>query len=474
MGKLWKGGVVLIVLLACILAFAAMRWSKPAPQGGAKGEASSSQVAEEECDADAAWFSGKPVAKPVNTEPTRGDDCQFYQRAMQHFLYAVQGNADSPRFLSYQSYADLFGADLKAGLVSGARDPNGNQKLMVLAPRLEKAAQTAEAGDIFQAGSNAVLLDEAGHPIFYNIFVDPDFAKVIKDNGYNDPIRLPATARETELPPGMIEFKAAWQIVDEAHLPTDRIVVRAQVPWLKTEPSPLDPTKMVLVIDKAHGLRPVTVALIGLHVVFTTVNHPEMIWATFEYSRNAPSTRGNPTDAGTKCPNSGDPADAAVADDGKGYLLYTTGDPPSGINKKPRDIRVVDDLTQTFAPSGSIARVYPFSACSTDPAKPVTEIDGAIAALNESFAKQNKSARLAKYTLVGAVWLDDPKTVFRSDATFTDAMLGGEDRLSSVAMESYTQTSFNNCFACHNTVEKGKLGPMRISVSHLFRRFANR
>jgi hypothetical protein len=66
-------------------------------------------------------------------------------------------------------------------------------------------------------------------------------------------------------------------------------------------------------------------------------------------------------------------------------------------------------------------------------------------------------------------------------------MLAGEDRLSSTAMESFTQApdNFDNCFTCHNTqaitangtaFDKDTrgiklLGPKRINVSHVVSQF---
>ena len=72
-----------------------------------------------------------------------------------------------------------------------------------------------------------------------------------------------------------------------------------------------------------------------------------------------------------------------------------------------------------------------------------------------------------------------------SDSDYS--LLAGEDRLSSVAMESFTQApaAFPNCFSCHNTqavTEKGVpidrdrqgamlMGPKQLNVSHVFSQF---
>jgi hypothetical protein len=341
-----------------------------------------------------------------------------------------------------------------------------------------KSRQPSDAEDILQAGSKAILIDQNGHPVFYNIFVNPKFAEFVRTKHYNDIKTLQASPAEEELPTGVVEYKASWQIVDTANPPTDRIVVTAFVPWLIADAS--EPGK--LRVDTTRPLRPVTVALIGLHVVFLPENHPEMIWATFEYDRNAPSLKGNPQSlsGAAVCPNGKEPHDETVADDGKPYVLYQNGTTFKDANQKDQPKTVVDAQAQTFSPSTSIVRAFPFSACSpfADSAA-ITEIDPAIVSINGHVKDTLKLKKpwLSSYSLVAAVWQDeprskDPNVQFKSDKTFPDAQLGGEDRLSSSSMESFTQIASPNCFACHDTQSKGGLDPKRISVSHLFRRFA--
>jgi len=103
--------------------------------------------------------------------------------------------------------------------------------------------------------------------------------------------------------------------------------------------------------------------------------------------------------------------------------------------------------------------------------------------------------------LVGAAWQDRPMVtmtapnkVLTNDETIPDiavngadsllAIQAGEDRLSSIAMESFTQPtdSFPNCFSCHDTRQTTARGvpsardqaapvllqPKLINVSHVF------
>ena len=428
----------------------------------------------EECPAPRQWFSSSAVPTPGDAEPRRGVDCDFYQRAWQQFLFATESVSGKPRFFGYKSYSDLFGRDDHAGLFSSS------VQMMVLAPRTAESAQVEDAEDVFQAGSSAILIDQNSRPIFYNIIVNPTFEKFIVIGKLNNFQQLKATNPDTEIPVGAVEFKAAWQIVSKDQPPTDRIVTQAQVPYLI--PNPTQPGK--LIVDRSKGLRVETVALIGLHVVFRPVGHPEMVWATFEYDQNAPSTAGNPkTDLsginpGASCQNPSEPRDDTVKDSGKPYILYKNGTLASDANLKPKSMTVVVDQ-QLFQPTTSIVRAFPFSACfpGQNPDHAVTTIDPAVSAVNQSAKSQLHDVLRNSYSLVGAVWMDEPNNpnsdlAFGKGITFDDFQLGGEDRLSSTSMESFTQISAPNCFVCHNTVEKGGLGPMRINVSHIFRRFA--
>ena len=113
--------------------------------------------------------------------------------------------------------------------------------------------------------------------------------------------------------------------------------------------------------------------------------------------------------------------------------------------------------------------------------------DDAVLALNKSVYGLFASAGLtvkdvrSHYRLVGAVWLDDPDHDFKVNSWFSNPAtpLGGEDLLSSTAMESFTQFS-SNCFTCHDTQPVGDDatgqplgGAKKLNISHVISRFLN-
>ena len=96
-------------------------------------------------------------------------------------------------------------------------------------------------------------------------------------------------------------------------------------------------------------------------------------------------------------------------------------------------------------------------------------------------AGRGANDRRINYRLVGATWLDRPEDSFIPDASFANAPdqttktgpVAGQDALSSVAMESFTQVDQPGCFSCHDTqrieVSAEDWLPARLAnVSHLF------
>jgi hypothetical protein len=241
-----------------------------------------------------------------------------------------------------------------------------------------------------------------------------------------------------------------------------------------------------LVIDTTKT-RTITVALLALHVVFTVENHPEFVWSTFEHVDSssgepnlAPSAPSNPTST---------PGDEVISN--RNFLLYKAGTKASEANLLLVTDQTVDppfdEATQTFKMAGkavqtSIYRAFPASK-STD-----ASIDDDIKDLNSSvgmlFGPKSRDIR-TNYRLVGGVWLKQGRKAFTLNTVFDDgkstddpsSLLQGEDRLSSMGMESFTQTSFQHCFMCHNTTPvTDDLGNQIISekllnVSHVLSRF---
>jgi hypothetical protein len=183
-----------------------------------------------------------------------------------------------------------------------------------------------------------------------------------------------------------------------------------------------------------------TLALVGMHVVGTVANHPEMVWATFETPFNAPAatypylnnttTVTNPKQP--TCP-SGDNCIATVSLSSntacsKPYIFYN-GSQPASVAPSAMTITATSSTSQgktaiTFtsatSPGTSPLQLAPTSAVRLNPwgnlqpsspavSDPVTQNNTLLLSLEASLAPQLITAGkngdvLASYTETGALW----------------------------------------------------------------------
>lgn len=385
-----------------------------------------------------------------------------------------------PAFLGWNTIENTFGA--------GAGAPN-------------PAIPVLTAG-VTQAGGRQVVIDQNGHALYYSIHMNPAFVKFVNDAHLTsaDQIKLADPSIHFTTTAAVVETKDAWQIISDTNPPeaTSFVTTQAMVPTLSVDP-------LLGVVADDTKLRLVTVALIAIHIVHTIPGHPEFVWSTFQHTNRttgvtdlAPSLVDLPRNNPPNVVASIGPQMPAGA---TGYLLYARNTLPSNANQGVF-IPALNAATQTFTtPPTSIYRVFPAAKSAT------TDIDGDITLINTAMTdrfnvtmpRPAANDRRPWYRLVGAVWLDrpaksfgvnkvlvndptDPEILNGSDAV--TSINGGEDGLSSTAMESFTQgtASFPTCFSCHDTQSTAGNGvpharnmaspvvmqPGLINVSHIF------
>jgi hypothetical protein len=208
-------------------------------------------------------------------------------------------------------------------------------------------------------------------------------------------------------------------------------------------------------------------------VAFTIDGHPEMIWSTFDHLGH---------DCNGNIVQDNGPLLSALPDnvpDDKpvnpcSWNLYKANTTKGNANNSPGTPQLVaafDEGSQTFTKGGaplqtSVVRSFPASKQGG------SDLDDELSALNQSMVTVFQSPAEANdvrrnYQLVGAVWMDDPlghssqAGLFKQGIRIRNAqgvtpdtpgaMNAGEDGLSSVAMESFSQTDEPNCFSCHDT-----------------------
>ena len=473
-------------------------------QSVAANEPGDGEEEEEICAASTEWLPVTPselqAFKPL---PHPAGECAFYRGVWQTFLVATQPDASGqPAILSFPNVDTMFTS------------------------ALQKAPNRAILGGIKQAGTRDIVVDQNGRSLYYGIQANQSFADFLSDNDLDNLDGLLALgadngpngrARRLFFPEGMMEFKAAWQDItglDPADYSTF-ITATATVPTLSIVGD--------RIVEDPDNPREVTVALLALHAVFTLPGHPEFIWGTMEHSEGGFDTRAEDLKRDVaptffdRNPSATDPNNLSetgiVSMDP--HVLYLAGTPANQANvpiSEPQLAQTFDAATQTFVgQQTSIYRLFPASKSNT------IDADDAISSLNfnmgQLFEQVAPNDNRKFYRLVGAVWMDKPQffdydkrllndgtnpfVVMNGQAAIDDltengsdadsSILAGEDRLSSTAMESFTQApnSFPNCFACHNTqaiTERGipadmdtggrvLLQPSLLNVSHILSEF---
>jgi hypothetical protein len=456
---------------------------------------------EEICPASDEWLPDAPALDMFKPLPHPSGECPFYRGGWQNFLIATKPDANGvPAIRYYPTIDDIF------------------------KPAKPHGANRSWLGDIKQAGGRQILIDQNGHTLYYGIHVNQAFVDFVKANKLETAQGIRDASDRLFFPAGVVEFKSAWQEVVDPKDPTldTYITVRAPVPRLKQVDGKI--------IEDRNRPREVQLRLLALHVVYTLPGHPEFIWSTFEHSTASPGVTDTQASDGQRnvAPTGGvnplddDPLnqhDTTVVCKDE-HLLCKAGTKANEGNRPIDESTLkLDEATQTFpGQQTSIYRMFPASKSNTiDP-------DAAIKSLNHNtealFMKALADGRIKDndkrwhYRLVGAQWMDKPAyfqldsplqndetnpfvekigrdallKAIREDGSDSDfSILAGEDRLSSTAMESFTQApdSFTNCFSCHNTqavTAKGVpfkrdeggvklLDPKLINVSHVLTQF---
>ena len=401
----------------------------------------------------------------TRTVPTR--DCFFHQWSWEAFVWATALIKDSsgttvPRFMTLATPAELLDTDESAG------EPKA--RTLTLAARSHafrgEAGFSEGAGAIVEADGN-MLVAQNGYPVYASVHMNKSYFDTAKKNliatgGYqNQPV-----GSYFEI--GAAVFKATWLRLDPGQAPpAGAYTTQAQVPVLETKVTP----GLVSIQPVPGQFVTVTVALLGLHVVGQTDNHPEFLWGTFEHKMNSPVT---PDNTFTPSPTRNDP---------KSYTLYQANTPFSQVNKvvSPPDLRL-DAASQKLTPVTNVVLENQTGGENQFGGKDQT--NGPKNVMSVNTGAQGSVAQFtppqsvfANYNLVGTVWMLPNSYSVKSDQTSAV----GSVNLANGTAETFQQYPLNkpignvkNCFMCHNatsysfqTPPPAKLTDRLIAISHV-------
>jgi hypothetical protein len=317
--------------------------------------------------------------------------------------------------------------------------------------------QTEEA----QAGGGA-LLAQNGSLVFYLLQVNDVWAYFntgMTDNKFNPtPTTFPTTgsalgqitAFAQQAPPPFtksafpdnaamsVELKSSW--IDATGLANvnDYITIDATIPTYTpplTQPNNMQSTQT--------GTKPTKLALVGIHIVGSTLGHPELLWTTFEHVNNTPNPQYTftTTSGGTG---------TQPADGPGGWLFSSTGASAANPNNQRMSasgttLNAV--MGQTIGPS-DVVRTNPWGTASSDPLFTNNNTD--IVSINKNVIGLLAAGDVRRnYIQIGTTWVKGGQPPSTGTQT-------GTAQMSNSTMETFDQPS--NCFDCHRDVNGNMLG----------------
>ncbi len=408
---------------------------------------------------------------PFPTEDTanlNAPDCAFHQWSWEAFAWAVTlvkaPGIDStlPRFLTLHRLDELLPAP------GGVLKKAAATRTLVLGARSLFAHGTAgfkeDAGAIVEADGN-MMVGLNGYPVYASVHMNDSYFNTAKANLIATGDYQKNAPNDPYFEVGAAVFKATWMRVDDvSQAPKGSYTTTASVPRLSTTTKPNQKGGTTTTIAPNGQMDTVTVALVGLHVVGYTVNHPEFLWGTFEHNLNAPMVPDNTF--------------STSGSSSKGYTFYTANTSYSQVNLAavPPQL-VLNEATQKLTPvTQTVGQWATGGENHPDGPKNIQNINeqaqGIVAKL------ENVQNLFANYNLIGTVWLQ-PNTYVAGNPAATDGNLNklatGSVTLANTTAETFVQSpsakAALNCFMCHNATSYSFQAPAlanaRIAISHV-------
>ncbi|QQO16058.1 hypothetical protein JJB99_07860 [Bradyrhizobium diazoefficiens] len=330
-------------------------------------------------------------------------------------------------------------------------------------PRLVTSSGAVIETEESQAGGGA-LMAQNGSLVFYLLQVNDVWAYFntgMNDNKITNPIpstfpttgatlgqintvaqQAPAPFKQSAFPDSVamaVEIKSSWIDATGLANPGDYITIDATIPTYDPPLTQPNNTKSM-----QSGTKPTKLALLGIHIVGSTLGHPEMLWATFEHINNAPNPQYTfTTTSGT--------VGTQPADGPSGWVLSSTG----AAAANPNNQRIIPNGTtlgvvpgQTIGPS-DIVRIAPWGTAANDPNFTANNTD--IVSLNHNVMGLLAAGDVRRnYLQVGTTWVANGGLPSKGSVV-------GTPQLANSTMETFLQ--FGSCFGCHTDTDgSGMLG----------------
>ena len=403
----------------------------------------------------------------VSLRTAKNDEDGSIGQAGGNGVLLTQGS--SPSLTYYGVHVNrLYGyfLNLYDKVISPAIDVNENIKIdpVKIDPQLSRFPTTAtDACSTLYYANQKGFVENGDWPNFVEHIVCPDFFPAPQ----KDPRTVPTIA---EIEPAVdflslaVELKTSW--VDASSLPTGNLhkYIRQtmEIPVYDTS----NPDRWVLTGSEKREL-----AMVGMHVVGSVEDHPEMIWATIEHEDNAPNSIYYYTNSDGKVTEVGGPgydtkwtfSDGTVANEVTEYAVSCNSTKmPSGCVNKSDIVAAVDMPSKLPIQASNVTRLNPWGNVQSSSDATVISQNTQIISLNNDFRElirgSNEGDPRQYYFLSGAIWTSDgsiPTKQHYAENT-------GSTLLANTTMETFEQKT--SCFGCHNTFGSSN----GLDISHIF------
>jgi hypothetical protein len=443
----------------------------------------------------ASWFKNGQVTENGIVTPANSVDfvhennCDFYKWSERMFLWITSKESDtktvfeSPEFYSV-SPKKIIGKDTIRELI-----PHLPGQLLRAMANVDKTGKIiSEEGQ----ATDDVLMDANGNLVYYISMVNDVYAEFLtavknkkmsgntfpttkaeKDSIFNYAKANGITLKNANTL--AMEIKTSWVDVSKLKNSNEYITIDAIIPTYKKKNDTL---------WKIEGERKAKLALIGVHIVGSANEHPEMIWATFEHKKNTPN-------AAYQYVNNKDITITVEPDKGNDWLLNANINDSANISHMVfSDNMILGKIKDTISGKKEYYTISPSNTLRTKPWGSSIDItpnaensspadsNSEIIAINNSIINKLKGKDIRKnYIFIGATWTENgsgPNGYSYNpniDSLKVAGVAIGASQLANSTMETYVQNgekynAFGSCFSCHSN--NSKLQPS--DLSHVFAR----
>ncbi|KZN54817.1 hypothetical protein N482_24405 [Pseudoalteromonas luteoviolacea NCIMB 1942] len=388
-----------------------------------------------DCQVDPNWITSPSFPQEVKKSGADGSSnfCDFYQFSTQAYLYLMSPSSENSALRNFQVDANYPLLEFNDDTLGSPANSCDNIK----SPKSLRTSLQKSSISTGQAGGGASIYAQDGNVVYYDV----RFNKSLCD--------LSASAVELgkkgiiNFPSGTTELKFAWKVLSEREKESKSFVTQQQM------------------IDG----QPQTLGLLGMHIAVATEDHPEFVWATYEYKANSPT-----------CDAQGEQAMPWLFAE----KTCTAGLPDSLDNELGCKFNQPElkNGPATGTPT-NICVVYPYGTASGDhkAGENLANIVSQNANLYDALSTTHASSamqRLNNYFNVGAIWVSD--TTSSSGGIGVPNERGSLRLANSVAETDFQHVNLNNkfssnCFGCHEYSGTGQKMSNNITsqkLSHSF------